>query len=124
MTGGNSRSTPVKNAGAGERRRSHTGARPFSHNWGERTVRSVAPQEREHLRGPLARLLEGRPVSAVVEKYQARVGDVVEDRDADLERHHPVVAPVDEEDGRLDAGEVLCVVARQADRLAARLDEL
>jgi len=37
---------------------------------------------------------------------------------------HPVIAPVDQEDGRLDLGEVLCVVVRQANRLPARLDEL
>jgi hypothetical protein len=38
-------------------------------------------------------------VAAVVEKHEARVGDVVEDRDLDLEGHHPVIAPVDQEDG-------------------------
>jgi hypothetical protein len=38
-------------------------------------------------------------VAAVVEKREARVGDVVEDRDRDLEGHHPVIAPVDQEDG-------------------------
>ena len=63
-------------------------------------------------------------MAAVVEKREARVGDVVEDRDRDLEGHHPVIAPVDQEDGRLDLGEVLCVVVRQANRLPARLDEL
>ena len=31
---------------------------------------------------------------------------------------------MDQEDGRLDAGEVLCAVVRHAHRLAARLDEL
>jgi len=45
-------------------------------------------------------------VAAVVEKHEARVGDVVEDRDRDLERHHPVVAPADQQDARPDAGEV------------------
>jgi hypothetical protein len=45
-------------------------------------------------------------VPAVVEKYQARVGNVVQDGDADLEGHHPVVAPVDQQDWRLDAGQV------------------
>ena len=82
------------------------------------------PQEREDLRGPLGRLLEGRPVPAIVEQHEARVGDVVEDCDADLEGHHPVVAAVDQQDGRLDAGEIGCVVVRQAHRLPARLDEL
>jgi hypothetical protein len=33
--------------------------------------------------------------------------NVVQDHDADLGRHHPVVPPVDQHDGRLDAGEVL-----------------
>ena len=46
------------------------------------------------------------PVPAVVEKYQVRVGNVVQDRDTDLDGHHPVIAPVDQEDGRLDASEV------------------
>ena len=63
-------------------------------------------------------------MAAIVEQHEARVGDVVQNRDADLEGHHPVVAPVDQEDGRLDLGEVLCVVVRQANRLPARLDEL
>jgi hypothetical protein len=43
---------------------------------------------------------------AIVEKHEARVGNMVENRDADLEGHHPVVSPVDQEDGRLDAGQV------------------
>src|SRR5260370_33787369 len=30
----------------------------------------------------------------------SRVGDVVEDRDRDLERHHPVVPPADQQDAR------------------------
>jgi hypothetical protein len=34
---------------------------------------------------------------------------VIEDGEADLDGHYPVVAPVDQEDRRLDAGEVLCV---------------
>ena len=42
-------------------------------------------------------------MAAVVEEYEALVGDVFEDRDRDLERQHPIVA-VDQEDGRLDAG--------------------
>ena len=87
------------------------------------TVPLSSPQEREYLRGPLGRLLERRLVPAVVEKHEARVGNVVQDRDADLEGHHPVVPPVDQQHGRLDAGEVLCVVVRQAHRLPARLDE-
>jgi hypothetical protein len=74
--------------------------------------------------GPLGGLLEGRPVAAIVEQYQARVGNVVEDRDADLERRHPVAAPVYQEDGRLYAGEVGGVVVRQAHRSPARLEEL
>src|SRR5947207_10811238 len=49
---------------------------------------SVAPQKREDLRGPLGRLLEGRPMPAVVEQDEARVGNVVEDRDRHLARHH------------------------------------
>jgi hypothetical protein len=85
---------------------------------------SIALEEGEDLRGPLGRLFEGRPVAAVVEKHEARVGDVVEDRDRDLEGHHPVIAPVNQQDGRLDLGEVLCLVVRQANRLPARLDEL
>jgi hypothetical protein len=31
--------------------------------------------------------------------------------------HHSVAPPMDQQDGRLDAGEVLCVVVRQAHRL-------
>jgi hypothetical protein len=31
---------------------------------------------------------------------------LVEDRDRDLERHHPVVPPADQQDARPDAGEV------------------
>jgi hypothetical protein len=46
-----------------------------------RTVLSIALEEGEDLRGPLGRLFEGRPVAAVVEEHEARVGDVVEDRD-------------------------------------------
>jgi hypothetical protein len=45
-------------------------------------------------------------VAAIVEEHDARVGNVVEDRDRDLEGHHPLVAPVDQQDGRLDAGQV------------------
>ena len=33
-----------------------------------------------------------------------QLGNVIEDRDADLEWHHPVVTPVDQEHGGLDAG--------------------
>src|SRR6266446_9484507 len=57
---------------------------------------SVAAQKGQHLRGPLGRLLEGRPVPAIVEQHQARVRDVVQDRDADLEGDHAIVAPVDQ----------------------------
>jgi len=52
--------------------------------------RAVPLQEREDLRGLPGRLLKGRPVAAVVEKDEARGGNVVQDRDADLERRHPV----------------------------------
>ena len=41
---------------------------------------------------------------AIVEQHEARIGDVVEDRDRDLEGHHPVSPPVDQQDGRLDLG--------------------
>jgi hypothetical protein len=34
------------------------------------------------------------------------MGDVVWDRDRDLERYHPVAAPVDQQVRRLDAGRV------------------
>ena len=85
---------------------------------------SIPLQEGEDLGSPLGGLFEGRPVTAVVEQDEARVGDVVEDRDRDLEGHHPVVAPVDQQDWRLDAGEVGGVVVLQADRLPARLGEL
>src|SRR3984893_5749394 len=54
---------------------------------------SVTPQEGEYLRAPLGRLLEGRPVPRSIERHEARVGNVVQDRDADFERHHLVVAP-------------------------------
>ena len=54
---------------------------------------SVAAQEREDLRDPLVRLLEGRPVRAVIEQHEVPIGNVVQDRDRDLERLHPVVAP-------------------------------
>lgn len=59
---------------------------------------------------PFGGLFEGGPVAAVVEEDEARFGDVVQDRDADFKGHHPVVAPVDQQDGRLDLGEVSCVV--------------
>ena len=58
-------------------------------------------------------------MAAVVEQHEVPIGNVVEDRDADLEGHHPVVAPVDQQDGRLDAGEVLRVVMRHAHRSPA-----
>jgi hypothetical protein len=44
-------------------------------------------------------------VPAVVEKHKARVGNVIQGRYADLERHHPIVPPVDQLDPRLDAAE-------------------
>jgi len=44
-------------------------------------VLSIALEEGEDLRGPLGRPFEGRPVTAVVKRHEARVGDVVEDRD-------------------------------------------
>jgi hypothetical protein len=62
--------------------------------------------------GLFGRLLERRPVAAVVEKHEARVGDVVEDRDRDLERHYPVVLLADQQDARPDAGEVRRAHAR------------
>jgi hypothetical protein len=43
---------------------------------------------------------------AVVEQHEVPIGKVVQDRDADLEGHHPVIPPVNQEDRRLDAGEV------------------
>ena len=73
------------------------------------------------MRGPLGRVLEKRPVAAVVEKDEVPIGNVVDDGDADLEGHHLVGAPVDQQDRRLGASEVLCVVVRQAQRLPARL---
>ena len=84
---------------------------------------SVPFQEGEHVRGVLVGLLERRPVAAVVEEHQARVGDVVEDGDAHLERDHPIIPPVNEEHGRLDAGERRRVVVRHAHGLPARLVE-
>src|SRR6185503_8436874 len=80
----------------------------FFHGLLSRTLKascSVALQEGEDVRGVLLRLLERRPVAAVVEEYQARVGDVVQDGDAHLESDHPIVSAVDEEHRRLDAGE-------------------
>jgi hypothetical protein len=68
--------------------------------------RSVALQEREVVGGPFGRLLERRPVAAVVEKHEVPIDNVVEDRDRDLERHYPVVPTADQQDARLDAGEV------------------
>ena len=87
---------------------------------------AVALSSRARTRGPARstlRLLERWPVPAVVEKHEVPIGNVVQDRDADFEGHHPVVPPVDQEDGCLDAGEVLGVVVRQAHRLPARLGE-
>ena len=76
-------------------------------NWGERT----------HSAG----FLERRPVPGVVEQHEVPIGNVVQDRDADLEGRHPVVPAMDQQDGRLDAGEVMCVVERHADRLPDRI---
>ena len=45
-------------------------------------------------------------MAAVVEEYEARVGDVVDDRDTDPKRHYPVLPSADQKDGRLDAGQV------------------
>ena len=95
-----------------------------SGNSGVRISRSVALEEREDLGGPFGWLLEGRPVAAIGEEYEARVGDVVEDCDRDLERHHPVVAAMDQQDRRLYAGEVGSVVMRQARRQSVSLGEL
>src|SRR6202030_413820 len=39
-------------------------------------------------------------------RFGAKPEKVVEDRDRDLERHHPVVPPADQQDARPDAGEV------------------
>src|SRR6516162_3716845 len=64
---------------------------------------SVTQHEHEDVCRPFERLLEGRPMPPVIEQYQARVGNVIEDPDADLKRHHALVAPVDQEDRRLDA---------------------
>ena len=54
---------------------------------------------------PRPRVL-GNSGSFAVEKHEARAGDVVEDRDRALDRHHPVVPPADQQDARPDAGEV------------------
>jgi hypothetical protein len=42
-------------------------------------------------------------MSAVIEQHEVPIGNVVEDRDRDLEGHHPIV---DQQDRRLDAGQV------------------
>ncbi len=57
------------------------GGTPKSAN---RVVKAL--EEGEDLRGPLGRLLERRPVPAVVEEHEA-------DRDADLEGHHRLNRP-------------------------------
>jgi hypothetical protein len=64
-------------------------------NWDERTdwvftlaVPLGSPQEGEDLRDPLGRLLEGRPVPVGVEQQEVPIGNAIEDRDAELERHH------------------------------------
>jgi hypothetical protein len=41
---------------------------------------SVTQHEREDVCRPFYRLLEGRPMPPVIEQYQARVGNVIEDR--------------------------------------------
>ena len=53
-------------------------------------------------------------MAAVVGQYEVLFGDVVEDSDRDLERHHPVVVPADQENGRLYSGEVGGVVDYRA----------
>jgi hypothetical protein len=50
---------------------------------------SIALREGKDLRGPLGQLPEGRPTAAVAEQHEA-----------------PIVAPVDQQDRRLDAGQV------------------
>jgi len=47
------------------------------------------------LHGPLGRVLEKRLVGAIIEQQEAPIGDAVQDRDRDLERYHPIEAPVD-----------------------------
>ena len=54
-------------------------------------------QESEDVSSVLLRLFEGRPVAAILEEKHSRVGEVVEDVDAFLERDHAVVAAVDQE---------------------------
>ena len=65
-----------------------------------------SPQEREDLRGQLGRVLEERPVPAVVEQYQARVSNVVEDRDPDPKATIRSWRPWTEEDRRPYAEQV------------------
>lgn len=60
-----------------------------SRRWlGHRPQLSVAAQERKDLRGLFGRLLERVPVPAVVEQDEARVGDMVQDGDADFIRSY------------------------------------
>ena len=66
----------------------------------------ITPQEREDLGGPSGGPFEGWPVPVVVEQHEVPVGNVVQDCDADLEGHYPVIASVDQQDGRLDPGEL------------------
>src|ERR1700756_183581 len=85
---------------------------------------SIPLQEGEDVGRPFRRLSEGRPVAAITQQHEPRIGNMVQDRDRHLERHHPVVAAVDQQDRRFDGREVRCVVVRRADRLAPRFDEL
>jgi hypothetical protein len=57
-------------------------------NWDKRTERALALAA--PLNSPARARVTGRstPVPAVVEQYEARIGNVVEERDADLEGHH------------------------------------
>src|SRR5215510_4036138 len=74
------------------------------------TISLVALEKGEYLGCVLLRLLEWWPMAAVVEEYQARVGNVVENGDAYLKGDHAVIPPMDEEHGRLNARERWCVV--------------
>ena len=67
-------------------------------------------QESEDVSSVLLRLFEGRPVAAILEEKHSRVGEVVEDVDAFLERDHAVVAAVDQEGRGLDGGGAFCVI--------------
>src|SRR5262249_39807725 len=81
----------------------------------------ITLEKGEYLCCVLLRFLERWPMAAVVEEHQARVSDVVEDGDAYLKGDHAVIPPMDEEHGRLNAGERWCVVVRHAHRLSACL---